>query len=532
MEFILAFLPSSLAALSSFLLFLYCLLWISRRNQLYNKRLPPEASGAWPFVGHLPLFGRKKPPHVVLGNLADKYGPIFSIKMGVHRTVIVSSWEMAKDCLTTNDKVFANRPKMLMSEILGYNSAMVGFSPYGPYWRQIRKIATLELLSTHRLKTFKHVRESETKAALEEMYELWDKNKSSSHETKVMLEMKKWFGDIALNVIYRIIVGKRYVGNTTSSEAEEKDPWRDSIRKWFELSGKFVISDAIPSLRWLDLGGIERARKKTAKELDYYVQQWLEEHKRNRASGRVKGDQDFMDVMLSILEDTTEEFANHDADTSIKATCLALIMAASDTTTVTLTWGLSLLLNNRDVLQKAQQELDTHIGRERLPNESDIQNLVYLQAIIKETLRLSPAAAMTVPHESLADCTVGGYHIPAGTRLFVNLWKIHHDPRIWPDPYQFKPERFLTTHKDFDVKGQNFEYIPFGSGRRMCPGFLFASQIMQLTMATLLHGFEISTPSDEVVDLGESFGTANLRFAKLEVHLTPRLPLHLYKQND
>lgn len=207
-------------------------------------------------------------------------------------------------------------------------------------------------------------------------------------------------------------------------------------------------------------------------------------------------------------------------------------MAASDTTTVTLTWGLSLLLNNRDVLQKAQQELDTHIGRERLPNESDIKNLVYLQAIIKETLRLSPAAAMTVTHESLADCTVGGYHIPAGTRLFVNLWKIHHDPRIWPDPYQFKPERFLTTHKDFDVKGQNFEYIPFGSGRRMCPGFLFASQIMQLTMAKLLHGFEISTPSDEVVDLGESFGPTNLRFAELQVHLTPRLPVHLYKQND
>lgn len=207
-------------------------------------------------------------------------------------------------------------------------------------------------------------------------------------------------------------------------------------------------------------------------------------------------------------------------------------MAASDTTTVTLTWGLSLLLNNRDVLQKAQQELDTHIGRERLPNESDMKNLVYLQAIIKETLRLSPAAAMTVTHESLAECTVGGYHIPAGTRLFVNLWKVHHDPRIWPDPDKFKPERFLTTHKDFDIKGGNFEYIPFSSGRRMCPGFLFASQNMQLTMATLLHGFEISTTSDEMVDLGENFGTTNLRFSKLQVHLTPRLPLHLYQQND
>lgn len=329
MEFLLEFPASSFVALSSFLVFIYCLLWISRSNRLYSKglRLPPEAGGAWPLLGHLPLFGGTKPPHVVLGNLADKYGPIFTIKMGVHRTAIVSSWELAKECLTTNDKVFANRPKMLMSEILGYNYAMVGFSPYGHYWRQIRKIATLELLSTHRLKTFRHIRESEARAGLKEIYELWNKNESSSDENKVMLEMKKWFGDIALNVIYRIIVGKRYVRNTSSNEAEEDDPWRDSIRKWFELAGKFAVSDAIPSLRWLDLGGIEKAMKNTMKELDYYVQKWLEEHKRKRVSGEVKGDEDFMDVMLSIVEDTAEDFANHDTDTSIKATCLVCFFA-------------------------------------------------------------------------------------------------------------------------------------------------------------------------------------------------------------
>ncbi|KAK4859730.1 hypothetical protein QYF36_010697 [Acer negundo] len=161
-----------------------------------------------------------------------------------------------------------------------------------------------------------------------------------------------------------------------------------------------------------------------------------------------------------------------------------------------------------------------------------MKNLVYLQAIIKETLRLNPAAPLSVPHESLEDCTVGGYHVPAGTRLLVNVWKIHRDARIWSsDSHEFKPERFLTTHKDFDVKGQNFEFIPFGSGRRMCPGFLFALQIMQLTLATLLHGFEIETMLDAPVDLGEGFGTTNLRFSKLEALLTPRLPACLYKQN-
>ncbi|KAI9201491.1 hypothetical protein LWI28_024238 [Acer negundo] len=540
MDFLLQFSITRMAAsIFGFSLFLYCLLRILSRKTKNGFPLPPEASGAWPFLGHLLLLGGQKPPHVTLGDMADKYGPIFTLKMGVYRTLVVSNWEMAKECLTVNDKVFANRPKMLIAELMGYNYAMVGFSPYGPYWRQVRKITVLELLSNHRLQTFKHVRETEMRASVKEIYELWwDRNKDSeNNKYKVSLEMKKWFGDVTLNVIYKIIVGKRYVGTTTSSSDDddhEADQWRDAVRRFFELAGKFVVSDAVPFLRWLDLGGHEKAMKKTAEELDYHVQGWLDEHKRKRVnSGKIKGDhvEDFMDVMLSIFEDDAK-FSTSEADKINKATCLALIMAASDTTTVTLTWTLSQLLDNHDVLKKAQQELDTFIGRERLPNESDMKNLVYLQAIIKETLRLNPAAPLSVPHESLEDCTVGGYHVPAGTRLLVNVWKIHRDARIWSsDSHEFKPERFLTTHKDFDVKGQNFEFIPFGSGRRMCPGFLFALQIMQLTLATLLHGFEIETMLDAPVDLGEGFGTTNLRFSKLEALLTPRLPACLYKQN-
>ncbi|KAL5780384.1 hypothetical protein ACOSQ2_011121 [Xanthoceras sorbifolium] len=531
MDFLHAFPATIMAAIFAFSLFVYCLLRILSRKSTPNKNgLPPEASGAWPFLGHLPLLGGQQPPQVTLGDMADKYGPIFSIKMGVYRTIVVSNWEMAKECLTTNDKVFANRPKMLIAEVMGYNYAMVGFSPYGPYWRQVRKIAVLELLSNHRVQMFKHVRQTEMKAAVEEIYELWDRNKTSENY-KVSLDMKKWLGDITLNVIYKITVGKRYVGTTRPSGdhgAEENDQWRDAVRRFFELAGKFVVSDALPFLRWLDLGGHEKAMKKTAAELDFHVQGWLEEHKRKRVSGKINSDhvEDFMDVMLSILEDA--KLSTSEADKINKATCLALIMAASDTTRVTLIWTLSQLLNNRDVLKKAQQELDTFIGRERAPDESDMKNLVYLQAIIKETLRLNPAAPLSVPHESLEDCTVGGCHVPAGTRLLVNIWKIHRDPRVWSDPYMFKPERFLTTHKDFDVKGQNFEFIPFSSGRRMCPGFSFALQIMQLTLATLLHGFEIETMLDAPVDLGEGFGTTNLRSSKLDALLTPRLPGFLY----
>ncbi|KAJ4706762.1 Cytochrome P450 [Melia azedarach] len=523
MDFLLFSQTTSVAApiLTLLILLLCTLLLISRLNVLRigsKKREAPEAGGAWPLIGHLHLLGGPEPPHRVLGKMADKYGPIFTIKMGVHRTLVVCSWEIAKECLTTNDKVFASRPKTLAMEVLGYNFCMFGFSPYGSFWRQIRKIATLQLLSNYRLEKLKHVRESELKNSLKELYELWNKNNSISTSNKpVLVEMKRWFGEITLNMILKVVAGKR------CNSGEE---WIEELTRFFELSGKFVVSDALPFLRWFDIGGDEKSMKKTIKELDIVVQGWLEEHKRRRDSGEVIEEEDFMDVMLSIL-DHEEQFLGRDADTVIKATCLALVLAGTDTTTVTMTWVLSLLLNHRDVLKKAQNELDIQIGRERLVNESDLKNLVYLQAILKEAMRLYPAAPLSLVHESMEDCNLNGYHVPAGTRLFVNIWKLQRDSRIWPEPSKFQPERFLTTHKDIDVRGQNFELIPFSSGRRMCPGMSFALQVTQITLASLLQSFNFSSVPDEV-DMGEGISMTLAKTTPLHVLLTPRLAPSLY----
>ncbi|KDO40895.1 hypothetical protein CISIN_1g038677mg [Citrus sinensis] len=186
--------------------------------------------------------------------MADKYGPIFTIKMGINRALVVSNWEMAKECLTTHDKVFASRPKTLAAEILGYNFSMFGFSPYDFYWRETHKIATLELLSNYRLEKLKHVREYELKTCLKELYQLWDNNKSTNK--MLLVEMKRWLAD--------------------------------SIH-------------ALPFLIWLDIGGDERSMKKIAKELDFVVQGWLEEHKRKRDSQEMnKEEEDFMYAMRSI----------------------------------------------------------------------------------------------------------------------------------------------------------------------------------------------------------------------------------------
>ena len=202
-----------------------------------------------------------------------------------------------------------------------------------------------------------------------------------------------------------------------------------------------------------------------------------------------------------------------------------MIAGGSDTSTVTLTWTIALLLNNHPVLKKVQDELDVQVGRERIVNESDISKLVYLQAIVKETLRLYPAGRLAGPCEFTENCIIGGYHVPKGTRLIMNVWKIQTDPRIWSDPLEFKPERFLTTHKNVDVRGQNFELLPFGSGRRVCPGISFALQMVHLALASFLHMYDISIPSDAKVDMTETVGLTNNKATPLEVLIKPRLHL-------
>ncbi|XP_057455844.1 cytochrome P450 CYP82D47-like [Lotus japonicus] len=517
------------------LIFLFCLLfWLLKRSNAdipTKAPPPPEAEGAWPLIGHLHLLGGSHAAHVTLGNMADKYGPIFTLRLGIHRTLVVSNWEMAKECFTVNDKVFASRPNSLAFEVLGSNFSFFGSSPYGPYWRYMRKIATVEVLSTKRIEMLKQVMDSEVKAAMKKSYDFWVMMKESGPK-KAVTEMEKWFANITLNVMFRAVLGKRLTGMGCEDDEEENEKIQKAVRDFFHLFGQFTVSDAVPFLRWLDLDGQEKKMKKTAKELDDFAQVWLEQHKYKTNSGSEEwknGEHDFMDLLLSAVDD--ECLHGHDHDTIVKSTCLQLILAGTDTMTRTLTWALSLLLNNREVLNKATHELDTQIGGENVVVESDFEKLEYLQAIVKETLRLYPPGPLSVPHESMEDCIVGGYHVPAHMRLLTNISKLQQDPSLYSDPLEFRPERFLTTHKDIDLKGKHFEFIPFGAGRRICPGISFALQLMQMTLAALLHGFEIVTIDGGPVDMVEKTGLTNVKASPLQVILTPRQSIQVYNQN-
>ncbi|KAG9439964.1 hypothetical protein H6P81_020129 [Aristolochia fimbriata] len=338
---------------------------------------------------------------------------------------------------------------------------------------------------------------------------------------------------LALNNVMMAVFSKRYSLGTSSSSKDEMEAreFRNLVSEFSLLMGSPIPSDAMPVLEWFDIGGYIKAMMKTMKGLDSLCSIWLEEHRIRRRLSAGKNDtgsdQDFLDMTLSALDESC--FHDLDPDTFVKSLSLSVILSGSDTTSITLTWALSLLLNNRFALKKAQEELDTYVGKDRNVTEEDIPNLSYLQAIVKETMRLYPAAPLAVPHEAIEDCNVGGFRIPAGTRVLLNLWKIHRDPSMWTDPLGFKPERFLTTNADTDVRGQHFELIPFGSGRRMCPGISFALKLTHLSLARLLHGFDIQTPSDDQpVDMTETPGLSIAKATSLEVLLVPRLSSDLY----
>ncbi|KAL0438631.1 UNVERIFIED_CONTAM: cytochrome [Sesamum latifolium] len=510
-----------LAALLALLVILliipfYTLLSIGNKRVL-TKILPPQAAGGWPVIGHLRLLSGPELPHIILSTMADKYGPIFSIRLGVHTALIVSSWEIAKECFTTNDMIFCDRPRTTAIKHMSYDFAMFGLGNYSAYWRELRKISVQKLLSNHTIETLRDLYVAEIRALMRSLY-----NSCASP-----LEMKKFFGELSLKVMVRVVAGN-IVGSENKGSREINEKWRETIREFMRAIGVLTVPDVLPYLKWLDwFGEKSKAFEKTGRKMDSLLQGWVEEHKK-RSRNVSERDEGFMAEMMRVADGIAVEFPHYDADTITKATCQTMMLGGSDTTTVTLTWALCLLLNNQQTLKRAQEELDNHIGKQRLVIESDIEKLPYIQAIIKETLRLQPTVPLLLPRESVEDCTVAGYHIPAGARLMVNVWKLHRDPRVWVDPLEFRPERFLFEHKEVDVRGKHFELLPFGGGRRICAGISFSLRVMELALASLLHGFEIEKFSDEAVDMTGSFGTTNMKVTPLEVLLKPRLSSNLY----
>ncbi|KAK9075978.1 hypothetical protein SSX86_004308 [Deinandra increscens subsp. villosa] len=460
-----------------------------------NHRLPPSPPSL-PIIGHLHHIGPLI--HQSLHNLSTRYGPLIHLRLGSGSaaTIIVSTPDLAQDFLKPNDLNFSYRKYTLAINHITYGAGF-SFAPYGPYWKFIKKLSTTEFLGVRNLGRFLDVRTRETRELVAKLT-VKAERKESVNMTEELLKLTN-------NVVSQMMMSIRCSG--ANNEADEA---RDIVRNVTKIFGEFNVADFIWFCKKVDLQGFKKRYEEIRRRYDVLLEKIIVEREemRRKREAKQKGKdgkgKDLLDLLLDVLEDEKAEIKitrNH-----IKATILDFFVAGTDTTAITLEWTLAELINNPKVLQKARNEIDTVVGNKRLVEESDAPNLPYIQAIIKESLRLHPPIPLLI-RKSNETVTVKGYDIPAGSMLYVNIWSIGRNPQYWDNPLEFNPDRFLEDGSStLDVKGQSFQLLPFGTGRRSCPGVNLAIREAHVLVAMLIQCFEWNVKDGQVLNMDEQGG--------------------------
>ncbi|KAK3199944.1 hypothetical protein Dsin_023359 [Dipteronia sinensis] len=480
----------SLTFIFGFLIFLFMAVKIVHPPKAKNSstKMPP---GPWklPLIGNIhQLVG--SPPHHRLRDLAKKYGPLMHLQLGESSIIVVSSAEIAEEVLKTHGTIFANRPSLVSTKITTYDFKNIASAPYGNYWRQLRKICTAELLSTSRVKSFRSIREEETSNLIKTIY---------SNEGGLPVNLSEKIFALTYGITARAAFGKK---------CKDQQKYISIVKELLQTASGFIIGDLFPSVGMLDvISGMESKLKKLHQEQDRILENILDEHKerkRTTKTGQGEAEDDLVDVFLRLQQDGDLEFPL--TNNSIKAVIADIFVAGSDTSSTTVEWVMSEMLKNPSVMEEAQAEVRRVFDVKGKVEETGIHELKFLKAVIKETLRLHPAAPL-VQRESSDSCQINGYEIPVKTRTVVNSWAIGRDPKYWTEAEKFFPERFLDSPLDY--KGTNFSFIPFGAGRRICPGIQFAIPNIELPLAQMLYHFDWKLPNgmkEEDLDMTEALG--------------------------
>ncbi|XP_058752160.1 cytochrome P450 83B1-like [Vicia villosa] len=464
----------SLILLILFLSTFPLLLLFQRRKRTISAPYPPGPRGL-PIIGNLHQLDNSN-LFLQFSNLSKKYGPIFSLQLGVRQAIVVSSAELAKEIFKNNDLVFSNRPIVYGQQKLSYNGSEIVFSQYGEFWRDIRKTCVVHIFSAKRVASYSSVRTFEVKQMIKKI--------SNHAASSAVTNLSELLTSLSSTIICRIAFGRRY-----EDEGTERSKFHGMLHEFEDMLTAFFVSDYIPFMGWIDkLSGLRARLERNFKEMDEFYQEVIDEH---LDPNREHGDEEvIVDVLLQLMKKRL--FSIDLTFDHIKGVLMDMLVAATDTTSATVVWAMTALIKNPRVIKKVQQEIRNSRSKKEFLDEDDIHNFIYLKAVIKETLRLYLPAPLLVPRESREECIIGGYQIPAKTIVYVNAWEIQRDPNIWKEPEEFYPERFLESSINF--LGQDFELIPFGAGRRICPGMSMGVASLELILANLLHSFDWKLP--------------------------------------
>ncbi|XP_062168410.1 cytochrome P450 71A1-like [Alnus glutinosa] len=478
------------------LVFLTSFLYVFKRIRSGKPNLPPSPPKL-PIIGNLHQLGAL--PHRSLQALSKKYGALMFLHLGNAPTLVVSSADMAKEIMKTHDVIFSNRPKTTATNILFYGCQDVAFSPYCEYWRQTRKICVLELLSLKSVQSFQYVREEEVEALI-------DKIRHSCLKG-VSINLSEMLIATSNNITSRCILGQKF------EEENGESRFGQLSRRVLVLFVAFCFGDFFPSLGWIDvLTGLIPSLKATSRELDAFFDQVIEEHETKKIDDHQPNKLDFVDILLRLQKNSMLDFEL--TKDNLKAIILDMFVAGTDTTSTVLEWSMAELVKNPSIMKRAQEEVRRVVNKKSKINVNDINKMDYLKCILKETLRLHPPLPLSVPRETITSVKIGGYDIPAKTKVFANTWAIQRDPKVWEMPEEFIPERFEDS--PIDYKGQDFEFIPFGGGRRGCPGITFGVASVENVVANLLCWFDWKLQGEDL-DMTET--NALTAWKKIPLHL-------------
>lgn len=486
-----------------------------RRRNGWKRKLPPGPM-PWPIIGNLLQVGAV--PHEGTRKLTQQYGPLVFLKLGFVKAVVTDDPKLVTEFLKKQDHVFASRPHNIASEHFTYGGQDIAFAPYGAHWRTMRRLCLFELLTPKRLEFFKQGRLTEMQCMVKDVLTCSEANKS--------INLRDTFGALSSNTLTRMILGKRHFGAGDSGPVEAAEH-KALIYAAFALINAFNIGDYLPFLRPFDLQGHERAMRKIMSRVDEIYDTIINEHRqRRKAAGPQEGPEDsrssFVDQLLSLPGENGEE---HLKQTTIKAILIDLVAAGTDTSSITSEWTMAELLQHPKVMEEVREEIDKVVGRDRLVEENDLASLQHLKAVVKEIFRLHPVGAFLIPHVSLEDTQVAGYYIPKNTRVLVNTYALGRNPNVWKKPTEFLPSRFMNV-ENVELNDVNLRIVPFGAGRRGCPGATLGSGVVLLGLARLIQAFKWS-PASPSLQLQEAFGVMVLH-SPLHAFASPRLAPHLY----
>ncbi|CAH8266849.1 unnamed protein product [Arabidopsis lyrata] len=466
-----------------FFLFLFLLPLISIFLNVFKRpkwKLPPGPKKL-PIIGNLHQRGKLHPRN--RRNISEMYGPVVHLQYGFIPVVVVSSKEAAEEVLKINDLECCTRPEAAGMRATFYNFKDIGMAPFGDEWSLMRKLSVVELFSVKKLQSFKYIRDEENDLFVKKISEF------ATRRSPVNLERAVF--TLVGNTICRIGYGI----NLYECEFFDEESVVDLVLKAEAVIRETVFSDFFPGRigRLVDrISGQNKRLNNKFSEVDTFFQNILDEHlKPGRESS------DIIDMMIDMkkkqekdgdsLKFTTEHLKGMISD--------IFVAGIGGVAGITL-WGMTELIRNPRVMKKVQDEIRTTLGdkKERI-KEEDLNQLHYFKLMVKEILRLHPTTPLLLPREASSHFKVQGYDIPAKTQILVNLYAMGRDPKLWENADEFNPDRFLDS--SIDYKGKNYELLPFGSGRRICPGMAMGTMLVELALLNLLYFFDWGLPEKD-----------------------------------